>query len=573
VGASEVPANLAAAMPLTFTGTRSVSFRSLAEFSPLVPLMNSPGDFVQAVGTIKNDGTARAVAGTSAGEFAAHPLAATGLYGRGAVTVLTFDAGIPELEARLAEKDWIGFWNLVAGWQSGQVKTAADVDAARLRGNVEPVTIPPREIRLGGSIATDVDVTQQTHTFIITAVLFLGLYWLVAGPVGHLILRYYRVVHWSWWIFGAVVVVATTLAGFVVFLLHITTYELRHKSFVLGTVDSPQVSVLGFYGVYAPASGEIEVKQPDEGGMNYLAPMCIPTTEEVKPFADPQSYDVSVEHPNAISPVFRNTLKKLEGRWTGELQTLVGQATATGDVEHPLAGELVNRSAYDLDNVQVVLYRSTGTRGNSLLYNVGTWKAGATLDLQKGLVQDRLEGLQVEDYLQVMGWHASRESIGGPLSGGGGPEGASAADKTLYSRVTSDDMLYFLLDQRRVDDLVDSAGGKHHEVIRGFARLTDVSKELHAAGAVILAHSGNIQARQFVQNPVPISVDGRDLAGKGEIRFVWALPVGQPARAAGESTQRGPGPGGAGAGTGPATSRPAISRPSRGPLIPLPEAP
>ena len=27
--------------------------------------------------------------------------------------------------------------------------------------------------------------------------------------------------------------------------------------------------------------------------MNYLVPLCLPTTEDVKPFADPQSYMIS----------------------------------------------------------------------------------------------------------------------------------------------------------------------------------------------------------------------------------------------------------------------------------------
>ncbi len=51
--------------------------------------------------------------------------------------------------------------------------------------------------------------------------------------------------------------------------------------------------------------------------MNYLAPMCMPTLESVKPFADPQNYTLLNEKTNATSPVFRNTLKKMQGTVDG----------------------------------------------------------------------------------------------------------------------------------------------------------------------------------------------------------------------------------------------------------------
>ena len=56
-------------------------------------------------------------------------------------------------------------------------------------------------------------MTDVTSTRILVAILFLAVYWFLAGPVGHLVLRAYRVVHWSWWVFGATVVAATGVAG------------------------------------------------------------------------------------------------------------------------------------------------------------------------------------------------------------------------------------------------------------------------------------------------------------------------------------------------------------------------
>ena len=49
-------------------------------------------------------------------------------------------------------------------------------------------------------------------------------------------------------------------------MLHVATYDVRHKSFVLGTVNSDEASVTSFYGVYAPASGNLELRQPEGTG-------------------------------------------------------------------------------------------------------------------------------------------------------------------------------------------------------------------------------------------------------------------------------------------------------------------
>ena len=409
------------AMPLAITGTREMKFEALASF-PGCALLGSGQPsaqvpFIQSIGTIKAG--ARPISGGAFGPFADHPLAVTGLYGRGAITVLTFNAGNPDMEAALTAHNWIEFWNLVAGWQSGTILTAGEYEEAR-KHDPDVVANSPRQIELGGDITSLVDVTEVTQVRILVSVLFLGLYWLLAGPIGHLILRHYRVGHWSWWIFGGTVVVATGIAGVVVFFLHVTQYEVRHKSFVLGTVNSREVTVAGFYGVYAPLSGGVQLQQPDlpnAGAMNYLVPLSIPTSDEIKPFADPQSYDISVEHPATISPIFRSTLKKMQGRWTGNLPGIDGSAAFTKDAAHELQGELVNNSGYDLEDVRLVVYRPSETHlGNSHLYTLAAWKNGVHVKLETDLALDKLEAPgaspnTVEHFLQVDGMEILNRAV------------------------------------------------------------------------------------------------------------------------------------------------------------------
>ena len=129
-----------------------------------------------------------------------------------------------------------------------------------------------------------------------------------------------------------------------------------------------------------------------------------------------------------------------------------------------------------------------------------------------------------------MGWKFSTEPFRGhEITVAGKDADMSQPDSKLYERQTTDDLLDVLLDARELDPLKTTAAdtsNPHREVVRSLARLTDATKLLHAAGALIIARAGSINRQAFVSNPVPMTVNGRAVAGQGEILFVWALPVG-----------------------------------------------
>ena len=277
--------HLGEAMPMTFTGLREVDLSALSKmFGGELGL--SAAKMSQATGKVRAD--AKIVANTNYDQFADNPLAVTGVYGRGAVTVLTIDASNADLNQGVTvDSNWMGFWNRIAGWQGHQMLSQneynAAVDAAKKSSPAgtdppPPISMPSSEIDLGHDIPQQIDVAEFTHLGILVAVTFLGIYWLAAGPIGHLVLHRNKVVHWSWWIFGATVIVGTGVAGLVVMFVHLTNYDLRHKTYVLGTVNSKDVSAVGYYGVFAPVNGKIDVDQPASGtaadpiGINYLAP-------------------------------------------------------------------------------------------------------------------------------------------------------------------------------------------------------------------------------------------------------------------------------------------------------------
>jgi hypothetical protein len=528
---------MADAAPMTITGTREIPLAELAQadVAGMGQLLRNTTTLVQAVGDLKPG--ARPVTGMYGGAFADHPLAVTRLSGQGVITLLTIDAGNPELERRLVgapgERGWMEFWNHVAGWQSiREPKTGAEIDQAR-RNNAEAVSLPPEEIRLGNDLVSSIDVTEVTATRVLVTILFLGAYWLLAGPVGHLVLRYYKVVHWSWWIFGATVLVATSLAGLVVLVLHVTTYDLRHRTFVLGTVNSPQVSVVGFYGIYAPASGAIELQQPVGSGsaVNYLVPLCMPGPDEIKGFADPQSYMLDLKTPNVVSPIFRNTLKKMQGRWTGERPGLTGNAAFTTARDRPFKGELTNNTGYTLEDVLIVTYGDT-QGGRALMYraDMPSWKTGERLDLEKSVKLSEVLRLgagavPLQEYLQVAGWKLAKAS---PTKFGGGMV-MTDTQRRISEAVnpkTAEDLLYLLLDLRNPDQLVNDNNNIHHEAARGVGRWLDRTKALKASGALIIARAGDMREQRLrVPSPVTLKVNSRDVTGQGEVLFAFSMPM------------------------------------------------
>ena len=531
---------LRAALPMELTETRELAVGDLSWYPGLRIPAGTPlrGErLLQAVGKQKSG--VRPVSGGMTGVFAEHPFAVTGLYGQGAVTLITVDMGNPTLGQMLSAEDWLNFWTQVCGW-SGQSPTylisRATYERAAKKASEENRPDPvatPADLRMGERISWDVDVHEVTATRTLVALLFLGLYWLAAGPIGHLVLRRYKVVHWSWWVFGGTVLVAAGVAGGVVTYLQLTNYDLRHKTVVRGTVGSKDVTVTGFYGIFAPRSGQLTVAWPESarGRLSYLAPLCTGDADEINSYADPQSYELLNEKPGEAKVVFRNTLKKLEGRWTGEREGIVGQAAVTGGYPPTLVGKLENRTGYDLKQVLIVVHAFSGRagQGTGFVFKVGQWPKGGTIDLAtdaKIQMVDRMVA-PLENILRALAYtQATGHVIKGVMSGGGE---LSEMDRKSKDGILPE-MLDVLLDAWRLDPL--SVPGRI-EPSRGLTRTMDSTKSLYAAGALIVAKAGDIDKSEYVKSPVPITVNDHVVEGKGEILFTWALPLEGSAKGGG----------------------------------------
>jgi hypothetical protein len=332
----------------------------------------------------------------------------------------------------------------------------------------------------------------------------------------------------------------------VVAVLQLTNYYLRHESVVIGAVGSREVTTVGYYGLFAPRSGLVEVSQPDGPGMNYIAPLCFTTQLGVKPFADPQSYQLWDEKAYTCSPVFRNTLKKMQGRWTWRMAGIDGSAAVEGAGRSmTLKGNLTNNSGYGLENVEIIVHvPGISGQGYGYMFSVGKWPAGGAIALDTLKLETRgktSNPVLLEDVLGAMARNRAERSMMGGITGGGSLPGD---DELLKGH--SEELLYLLLDARRLETLNDPT---RVEPIRTLARTMDCTKLLHAYGGIIVGHSGSFGSKNFAKSPVPISVNGRTLEGKGEVKFAWGLPLSgtiqgggmfeQPERAPGEGVEPG----------------------------------
>jgi hypothetical protein len=272
--------------------------------------------------------------------------------------------------------------------------------------------------------------------------------------------------------------------------------------------------------------------------MNYLAPLCVPTYEGIKPFADPQSYELLDEKAGTPAPVFRNTLKKMQGRWSGQMEGIDGTAAIVSNNKVPpdLTGLLANNTGYDLENVEIMVHAASGNigQGTSYMFAVGSWAKGATIDLSKAAKAEMVASVPVklEDVLQAMG-RRDANSIAGRFTN----ELQLTESQKAWAADRSPDLLNLLWDAAKLESLTTQGRA---EGVPGLTRTMDCTKAFYAAGGLIVAHAGNLEKKQYVKSPVPITVNGRLVGGKGDVLFAWALPLEGKANAGGMLEQAEP---------------------------------
>ena len=352
----------------------------------------------------------------------------------------------------------------------------------------------------------------------------------------------------------ATVVAASCVAIATVSVMRLGSYELVHRTYVMGSVGHSEAMVVSYYGLFAPTDQRVTVQLPE--GQGYIAPFNDPSALSSPSFADPQTYTLdngsqtaeedgrSVSRPHSLSFPARTTLKKLQVRWYGSLATqqnfgsLDGQisrnpAVGPNDPEaldaHPLAGVLRNRTRYTLQDVMVIAYVDSQDIRYARIYDLKSdWKPGADITLERDLVErliDRTGDGAAAGYpaygrrMVVRQRQRRRRSIRGQQQPAG--VGKRVADRQKNPA----DFLSWLLNIRSAESPTADRVGLSRE----FTQSIDRSATLRAAHVLILAvaksdHQSDA-SKATVPAVLPLTVDGTKLEGDGDISFVWSADL------------------------------------------------
>ncbi len=551
-------AELRDALPMRFTGTRQLDDSSILEqlengTTPPISIK-----MTQVVGTLAPGAHVVSLSPLQKGQA---PLLVSRRYGAGTISLLTVDLAMPDLAGALPDTRWLQFWQNTACW-GGTMMTKAEVemDAKLPRSGSEPTEV---HAGLDMDVASAIDLKSKTVVRLLLAVFFLAVYWLIAGPVGHIVLRIYKKVHWSWWIFGATVVVASAVAIATVSFMRLGSYELKHRTYVVGTVGNSEALVVGYYGLFSPTEHRVKVELPP--GQGYIVPFtdCLATTSGTFP---PETYTLengletvegehSFQRPNGISFPARSTLKKLQARWYGSLAT--DQSFGALDVrarvyrnpvpvitrdkekddsalaayrDHLLVGALRNRTPYTLDDVMVIAYADRDDIKSAQIYDFkGGWKPQADMDLARDLQHRETPSEryvnQLGEMLRLTGISYAKENKGASVPSMGGSDWLKEADERSFVATQNNprELLCSLLDMRNAEGPRQDRA----ELIRQFSRGIDRSATLRASHLLILAvvKSEHDKTSPAIPSPLELTVDGTKLAGDGDIYFAWSADV------------------------------------------------
>ena len=485
------------------------------------------------------------------------------LVGSGAVTVVGLDLtsgplrrfGLPEAER---------FWHRVLG-RRGQIKPQERLsdqeraDAAMSR----------RDMDFDHDISSSVARTGSAVQGVLFGIAVFITYWLVAGPLGFMLLRRKGLHQHAWVGFVACTVLFTALAWAGATVLRPKKVSYTHLTLLEMVEGEPLVRARTWSSVMLPAYGEatVSVRDPEAGSGvragsdNLLAPWEPPgnLVGWSKGFPDNSGYRIEARSPDTLTVPTRATIKQFRAdlagpsswgrivlsRDPGVLDRPVIEREGlrlSGSITHDLPGALTDVLVFISPGQARVLPPGTSLAGGAISgvlvlapqFSGDGWVPGQVLDLgavsAAGVGQGRMP-----DYFRS----AVRDGIDtGSLTG-------AATGAGLTSRLTAVRFLsQFAPPNFRDDrDTVANRLGRRLDT-HGW----DLGRWL-TAPCVIVTGFLEVPARDASDSgaPFPLFVDGRAAPGSGLTMVTWIYPLE-------DEPPRWPEPAGNGAGAGAPTA-------------------
>ncbi len=488
------------------------------------------------------------------------PYVARWALGMGCVTWVAQDLSEPSL-TRAVRGGWVYVWDTVLGWRN---------DPQRAGPNAQEVTAYGRSgsaVDVGAAVLRGQSMSLRVSAYVLLAVGFFVVYWVLAGPVMTMVLGARKLAMLNWFAFGAIALVAAGLSLVVTRIIQSQSPKLDHITLVRVAADGP-VTVQSRVGLYVPSDGtkRLEIRDFEPRTVNWITPFPIhPWTLAKKGgarFLAMKEYDLPIEDGATVAPVrldmpWRSTQKQLETNWTGRLECRIdGKLTFTMGVLPELYGVLTNQSGVDLKDIYLVYcapspayIRNVEVPYMDRVVYVPKWAKGESLELSKRL--DSRESLRIgkpdqfgsgvpggsdkvidgliepshgpADRLRLReGWANYWYSDGGLA---GGMQDITGLNDSAAGYRTSLPLLSMSarIPPMRNTQLQDDGNRKRfrpdrRELLALNGRAFDVSSAVAAGHMVILAHSDGPM-------PVPLELDGNKITGNGVVFYQFVLPL------------------------------------------------
>ncbi len=287
--------------------------------------------------------------------------------GTGAVTVVGLDLSDPRFPRQvIALPNGSRLWRAILGWQSPAWTQQVLDDHVRNRTMTNPDF---RDMVYQGEFVPRLIAMQRTASVALgVAIVLFVIYWLLAGPVGHVVLKSRGWLRHSWLIFFVVVLGFTVIAWSGAWLARPATAAISHVSVVTYDMTRMQgfsrmptrMHAHSWFTLYWPNHGEARLRiggGEDEdmatpGGDQAIACVGLPG-EQVVPFLTSQRYAIDSADPSSVSTPMRAAAKMFEADYYGLAPEdwIVPQASPvhvdargkiTGNLTHFLPGDLIN---------------------------------------------------------------------------------------------------------------------------------------------------------------------------------------------------------------------------------------
>lgn len=487
------------------------------------------------------------------------PYIARNAVGLGSVTWVAQDLGDRSITGNLSS-GWPHIWDKVFGWKNNTILIKQADPRARneIWGKEIDEWSAQNMADLGGVFLRATDHTGKAGAYVFLVILFFVGYWIIAGPGSYLFLAGKGQRQLSWAIFAVAGLAATVLTMGVVRLVLRGDPEAKHVTVVRLAANQPAV-VDSRIGLYIPRDGGQRIGLTDVApdALSYIIPMGIHPQHLGNPatFSDTKEYLIPVRDVSGTDPVevvipYRNTLKKIQAHWVGNLPGgidgwagLLPQYSVDVDVNGRqqkagvIEGRVTNRTGKDLKHVLFAFrFQEAHDDGNlqdldQVLY-VPSWKKDQTIDLLRAYAEAEMlsnlgQNRTYDKYVQGAATNPIRGPLGGPNSWG---EYWLTYMRTLAGSdylvddsnrpVTQTVPVMALFD--RIPPLKNdpySKGFQRAELMRRGGRSLNLSHAMAAGNLIMLAEADNAPL------PFPLEVEGSRMEGEGRIYYQATLPI------------------------------------------------